>query len=124
MGKELLPQLRFVEFENKWKLQQIGKHIELLSGYAFKGDDISDNKNGTPLLRGINITEGRIRHNEDIDRYYNNDVGHLKKYFVKEHDLVLGMDGSKVGKNVAIITDRDEGSLLCKSSTKSGLNLV
>lgn len=112
MEKELLPQLRFPEFENKWKLQPIGKYIELLSGYAFKGDDMSDNKNGTPLLRGINITEGRIRHSEDIDRYYNNEVEQLKKYILKEHDLVLGMDGSKVGKNVALINEKDEGSLL------------
>ena len=107
-----VPELRFAEFSGEWNYEQLENHIDLLSGYAFKGDDISEDKTGTPLLRGINITEGHIRHSEDIDRYYTNEIEKLKKYFLKENDLVLGMDGSKVGKNVALINVADEGSLL------------
>ena len=69
MEKELIPQLRFPEFNEKWDYEQLDWHIDLISGYAFKGDDISDNSTGVPLLRGINITEGFIRHNSDIDRF-------------------------------------------------------
>tara|TARA_R110000744_G_scaffold245241_1_gene362010 strand:+ start:504 stop:1736 length:1233 start_codon:yes stop_codon:yes gene_type:complete len=112
MEKELIPQLRFPEFNEKWDYEQLDWHIDLISGYAFKGDDISDNSTGVPLLRGINITEGFIRHNSDIDRFYNDSIEKLKKYFLKENDLVLGMDGSKVGKNVALIRKEDENSLL------------
>lgn len=107
-----VPKLRFAEFSGEWDYEQLENHIDLLSGYAFKGDDISEDETGTPLLRGINITEGHIRHSEDIDRYYINEVEKLKKYILKEKDLVLGMDGSKVGKNVALINAADEGSLL------------
>ncbi|USD24639.1 restriction endonuclease subunit S [Flagellimonas marinaquae] len=107
-----VPKLRFAEFSGEWNYEQLENHIDLLSGYAFKGDDISEDKTGTPLLRGINITEGHIRHSEDIDRYYTNEIEKLKKYILKENDLVLGMDGSKVGKNVALINVADEGSLL------------
>ncbi len=36
----------------------------------------------------------------------------LEKYFLQINDLVIGMDGSKVGKNSALITDKDSGALL------------
>jgi type I restriction enzyme S subunit len=114
MGKEnkLLPKLRFSEFQDNWKIKELDSSIKLLSGYAFKGDEISETNNGIRLLRGINITEGRIRHNKDIDRYYNKTVVSLEKYLLQEDDLVLGMDGSKVGKNVSLISKEDAGSLL------------
>lgn len=109
---KLLPKLRFSEFQDNWKIKELDSYIELLSGYAFKGDDISEVDNGIPLLRGINITEGRIRHSKDIDRYYNKTIVGLEKYLLQKDDLVLGMDGSKVGKNVSLISKEDVGSLL------------
>ncbi len=108
----MVPNLRFWGFEGEWEIKCIGKYIELISGYAFKGDDISEDENGIPLLRGINITEGRIRHNKEIDRYFNGNTDHLERYFIREGDLVIGMDGSKVGKNVALIKKEDSGALL------------
>lgn len=109
---ELVPQLRFSEFDDEWEESPIGHYIDLKSGYAFKGDEISEDNSGIPILRGINITEGYIRHNSDIDRYYLGNNNKLDDLILKEGDLVLGMDGSKVGKNVAIISKEDEGSLL------------
>ena len=107
-----VPALRFSEFDGAWNKEPIGKHFELISGFAFKGDDISEDSTGVPILRGINITEGYIRHNEKIDRYFLGDTSKLKRLRVKVGDLVLGMDGSKVGKNSAIVTEKDADSLL------------
>ena len=107
-----VPSLRFKEFSKSWQKESLDKHIGLLSGYAFKGDTISEDNTGIPILRGINITEGKIRHNRDIDRFYIGNSENLKKYFLEVDDLVLGMDGSKVGKNVALITENDSKSLL------------
>lgn len=107
-----IPKLRFPEFEGEWEKQPIGTFIDLLSGYAFKGDEISEDNNGIPLLRGINISEGFIRHNSEIDRFYTGDLTKLKKYLLEVNDLVIGMDGSKVGKNVALISSKDKNSLL------------
>ncbi len=111
---ETVPKLRFPEFRKSgdWKKEPIGDRVELLSGYPFKSSEILEDSSGIPLMRGINITEGFIRHNLDIDRYYLGDIRDLKKYRLKTNDLVIGMDGSKVGKNSALITDRDTGSLL------------
>jgi type I restriction enzyme S subunit len=107
-----MPQLRFKEFDGEWKNEQIGKYIDLISGIAFKGEDISEDSTGVPILRGINITEGYIRHNENIDRYYLGNTDKLDKIRLKEGDLVLGMDGSKVGKNSALVSKKDVDSLL------------
>ena len=109
---KLQPKLRFPEFRDDWAIEPIGNYIELLSGIALKGEEISDDVNGIPILRGINITEGFVRHTKEIDKYYVGNTTKIAKYFVKENDLVLGMDGSKVGKNVALITKFDENAIL------------
>ena len=110
----LVPQLRFPEFRDvgEWEVVPLGEKVDLLSGFPFKSADISDNSDGIPLMRGINITEGFIRHTLDIDRYFLGDDKPLEKYKLQESDLVIGMDGSKVGKNSALITEDDAGSLL------------
>jgi len=99
------------EFKD-WEIHPIGDFIDLLSGFAFKSENIVELKDGIPLLRGINITEGKIRHSEEIDKFYIGSHTNLDKYFLEENDLVISMDGSKVGKNSALIGKEDVGSLL------------
>jgi type I restriction enzyme S subunit len=111
---ETQPRLRFPEFRDAgdWEALPIGDKVELMSGYPFDGPDISQDITGIPLLRGINVTEGRIRHNPEIDRYFTGSAEALGKYKLQLNDLVIGMDGSKVGKNSALITTADAGALL------------
>ncbi|WP_309609829.1 hypothetical protein, partial [Flavobacterium sp.] len=126
----LTPILRFKGFKDNWKIEPIGKYIELISGIALKGAEISEDGNGIPILRGINITEGYIRHSLDIDRFYLGNNSKIEKYYLKIDDLVLGMDGSKVGKNVALITEKDENSILIqrvariRSNEKSNIKYI
>jgi len=112
--RTLTPKLRFPEFRDKgeWEPTTIGEHVNLLSGFPFEGMDIIEDSAGVPLMRGINITEGRIRHDPDYDRFYLGPTENLAKYRLQEGDLVIGMDGSKVGKNSAMITSADIGALL------------
>lgn len=111
---EKVPKYRFPEFRNEgeWVEKKLGNYIDLFSGIALKSEEISDDESGIPILRGINITEGFIRHSKDIDKYFLGNIENLEKYFVKENDIVIGMDGSKVGKNVALIGKEDEDSIL------------
>lgn len=108
------PGLRFSEFREsgEWEFCPIGIKVDSISGYPFPSSDISEDESGVPLLRGINITEGYIRHGKEIDRYFLGNLHGLKKYEVQPGDLVIAMDGSKVGKNSAIISDSDSGALL------------
>ena len=108
-----VPNLRFPEFEGEWEEKKLGGFIDVISGIPLQSADISEDDSGIPILRGINITEGFIRHNKDIDRYYPKTINYnIQKYILEEKDLVLGMDGSKVGKNVAAISNVDAGAIL------------
>jgi type I restriction enzyme S subunit len=124
----LVPKLRFPLFFDKWDYQKLGNVIDLFSGIALKSEEISEDPSGIPILRGINITEGRIRHSKEIDRFFQGNINKIIKYYVKEHDLVLGMDGSKVGRNVALITKKDENSILIQRvsriRSKSNSNII
>lgn len=105
------PNLRFPEFQGEWEKCKLGDKCDLLCGYAFDGKDIVEQ--GTYLLmRGINITEGIIRHSSELDRYYTGSVNNLAKYKLTTGDLVIGMDGSKVGRNSAIVSLTENGSYL------------
>ncbi len=106
------PALRFKEFTGAWIKREIGDDIEFLSGYPFDGADIKEACDGIRLMRGANISEGFIRHSVDIDRFYSGDMKPLTKYLLAENDLVIGMDGSKVGKNSALVKRTDVNSLL------------
>ncbi len=111
---ETLPKYRFKEFDKdgNWMEKKLENSIDLFSGIALKSEELSDDQSGVPILRGINITEGYIRHSKDIDKYFLGDLENLNKYLVKENDIVIGMDGSKVGKNVALIKKEDKNSIL------------
>ncbi|MCL1032741.1 restriction endonuclease subunit S [Elizabethkingia anophelis] len=111
---ETVPKYRFPEFKNDgdWEENKLENYINLFSGIALKSEEITDNESGVPILRGINITEGYIRHSKDIDKYFLGKIENLERFFVKENDIVIGMDGSKVGKNVALIRKEDENSIL------------
>lgn len=121
------PKIRFNN--NCWQKHKVGDLCDLLTGNPFPGDKIL--KRGKNLLmRGINITEGIIRHSDEIDRYYNEDTIGLEKYRLQVGDLVSGMDGSKVGKNSALVTSKENNSLLVqrvarlRNEDKNLINLI
>ncbi|MDT7518812.1 restriction endonuclease subunit S [Rhodoferax sp. TBRC 17660] len=123
---ETQPRLRFPEFRDtgEWEWVELGEKVDFLSGYPFDGPDISQDSSGIPLLRGINVTEGRIRHNSEIDRYYIGSTEGLEKYRLQVNDLVIGMDGSKVGKNSALVSETDVGALLIQRVARLRANKV
>ena len=79
-------------------------------------------------MRGINITEGSIRHSSELDRYYSGSIEKLDKYKLAVGDLVIGMDGSKVGRNSAIVSSYEDGSYLvqrvCRIKSSIGNNYI
>jgi type I restriction enzyme, S subunit len=116
MQKLFSQELRFKDEKGKefpkWGKEKIKGYIDFLSGYAFKGEDISEDSSGIPLLRGVSITEGKLRRSEEIDRYFCGEITKINKYFLKKGDLVIGMDGSKVGRNSALVDLSFDSALL------------
>jgi type I restriction enzyme S subunit len=95
-----------------WEILELVKHIKLLSGFAFKSNGFNEEGKGVKLLRGINITIGKLRWNDKIDRWWNLPLDDFDKYSAKTGDLVISMDGSLVGRNYARVKEEDLPLLL------------
>jgi type I restriction enzyme S subunit len=84
--------------------------VDILTGCAFKGDKYSDK--GIRVVRGENVTEGKLRW--DTIKCWNIPFDKEEFYGLKADDIVIGMDGSKVGKNKARIFIKDWPLLLAQ----------
>lgn len=69
---------------SKYQLVTLGKHIDILSGFAFPSSGFNQ-KNGVPLIRIRDILSGRT------ETYY--EGSYDLKYLIKKGDLLVGMDG-------------------------------
>ena len=116
MQKLFSQQIRFKADDGsefgEWGKAKVGNITETIFGYPFDSKEMVEDTNGIPLMRGINIGECHIRHSFELDRFFLKDTSKLEKYFVRVNDIVLSMDGSKVGRNSAFVTEKDAGSLL------------
>lgn len=98
------------EVPEGWEVTRLGWHIDLLTGFPFKSELFSFDE-GIKLVRGDNVTEGKLRWGEKT-RSWIEVTDALKMYLLKSEDLLIGMDGSKVGKNYALVHPEDLPLLL------------
>jgi len=96
---------------NSWPQTRLGDHASLLVGFAFKSSGFTETGPGIRLVRGDNVTEGSLRWGEKT-RYWPNCTAELRRYLLRPGDIVIGMDGSKVGRNWAIVRKSDLPLLL------------
>lgn len=92
-----------------WSVKKLGHHVDLLTGFAFSSDSFSLDS-GIPLVRGDNVTEGELRW-EGRARYWPSFDG-LERFLLAADDILIGMDGSKVGKNFVRVVEDDLPLLL------------
>ena len=83
----------------KYKLSEIA---DIIVGYPFESAKFNTDGNGVLLVRGMNVSERFLRFGDEA-RYWDYITDDLKPYYLKENDIVIGMDGSKVGKNFALV---------------------
>ena len=88
----------------------ISDAAEVITGFPFKGDKYSFN--GIRVVRGENVTIGNLRW--DTIKCWNEPFKEFDKYSLKFGDIVIGMDGSRVGKNRAQIRAEDLPLLLAQ----------
>lgn len=98
------------EIPASWVIKRVGHHIEFITGFAFKSDNFSFRK-GIKLVRGDNVTEGKLRWG-DKTRYWPEISHAYEQFLLCENDILIGMDGSKVGKNYALVKSSDLPLLL------------
>jgi len=92
------------------KLVELKSVAVVITGFPFKSK-FYGNK-GTRTVRGENITEGKLRW--DTIKCWNEPFEKKELYSLLANDVVIGMDGSKVGKNKARILESDLPLLLAQ----------
>lgn len=99
------------EIPTGWEVGTLGSISHVITGFSFKGEDYSFDT-GISVLRGENVTEQRTRW--DTHKKWDKPLNGLEQYFLKENDIVVGMDGSKVGKNWSLISQYELPLLLAQ----------
>ncbi|MCI5141040.1 MAG: hypothetical protein D3909_04790 [Candidatus Electrothrix sp. ATG1] len=103
----------FTQKGTDWIATSLVNEIELLTGFAFKSKDYSEEPDGIRLLRGDNIVQGAFRW-ESAKKWSANDVDSYTKYYLRAGDVVLAMDRTwvKAGLKYAQIGEKDLPCLL------------
>ncbi len=95
-----------------WEMGSLENISNQLMGFAFKGEQyVSDS--GTSVLRGENVSEKFLRW-DNHKKWDDVITPRMEKCYLKENDIVIGMDGSKVGKNWAVVSKYDLPLLLAQ----------
>jgi type I restriction enzyme, S subunit len=98
-----------------WEVRPVFTVAESFVGFPFPSDGFSLDA-GTRLVRGDNVTTEALRWG-DKTRYWPGPAPDAR-YFLESGDIVLGMDGSKVGRNYAIVSADDLPLLLVQRVTR------
>ena len=85
-----------------WTYKSWRELAKQFTGFPFNGDNYSLT-DGISVLRGENVTERNLRWDTHKKWSSPSDEKYCN-YLLKENDIVIGMDGSKVGKNWCIIS--------------------
>ncbi len=81
----------FTQKGEGWVEVNLGEKIELLTGFAFKSKQYTDDKDGIKLLRGDNVIQGSLRW-KDAKKWSSLDTDSYIQYYLNKHDIVLAMD--------------------------------
>ena len=100
------------EIPKGWLMGILENISNQLMGFAFKGEQYV-NDSGVSVLRGENVSEKFLRW--DNHKKWNDEITpRMEKCYLQENDIVIGMDGSKVGKNWAVVSKYDLPLLLAQ----------
>ena len=94
-----------------YKTIPLSNAADIIVGFPFASEKFNTDGKGTRLVRGKNITTGMLRWGDDT-RWWDDNSIDLSRYALKSDDIVIGMDGSLVGKNYAKISPNDLPLLL------------
>jgi type I restriction enzyme S subunit len=97
----------------KWPLVNMGDHVDLLAGFAFKSSCFTDNASDIPLVKGENLHQGFIDW-EGSKRWPFTEYEKYEPFQLKLNDVVLAMDRPwiEAGLKFSWIRKRDPKSLL------------
>lgn len=97
---------------SEWKETTLSSVADIDSGFAFKSKEYTNNGN-LRVVRGKNVTVGTMRWGSDA-KFWDYPTDGLERYFLEENDIVIGMDGSKIGENRSKIKEVDLPAILAQ----------
>ena len=89
---------------NGWVETTLGEVANITTGFPFKSKSYSYSGE-LRVVRGENVSLKKLRW--DNEKYWNHSTEKLKQYFLEAYDIVIGMDGSRIGKNKCSISPTD-----------------
>jgi len=94
-------------------VDELGEHVELLTGFPFKSDSYTESGDSIRLVRGDNVVQGRLRW-EGAKLWPSEKLDDLDRYLLQPGDVVLAMDRPwiEAGLKYAQIREADAPSLL------------
>ena len=98
---------------SEWSKRALGQMADVFTGFSFKGEGYLPPGTGIRVVRGDNVTEHSVRWGAK-EKCWPTITDELRPFLLRTGDVVIGMDGSKVGKNFAAITPADDGTLLAQ----------
>ena len=96
-----------------WNVSRLGKVMDLTVGFPFKSEGFTQSEEDIRLLRGINVSPGRLRW-DDVVRWPASDASNYVEFRLSVGDIILGMDRPIIGSGtrVAMVSESDVPSLL------------
>ena len=89
----------------EWKEYKLKDVAILTTGFPFDGHKYG--KEGIRVVRGDNVTIGSLRWDTDKDKRWNESFDRASEFSLSAEDIVIGMDGSRVGRNRAQVKQED-----------------
>lgn len=100
-----------MSYREEWKEVKLGDVSDVTTGFPFKSKFYSL-EDGIRVVRGENVSLGYLKWN--TTKYWNKPFKDKEKYSLKDKDIVIGMDGSRVGRNKTQVRSSDLPLLLAQ----------
>lgn len=95
-----------------WKIYKLSEVAIISTGFPFAGEKYA--KEGIRVVRGDNVTIGALRWDNDKLKCWNEPFVRANEFSLMNGDIVVGMDGSRVGLNRAQVKETDLPLLLAQ----------
>ena len=96
----------------EWKTYKLSEVAIISTGFPFAGEKYA--KEGIRVVRGDNVTIGALRWDNDKLKCWNEPFARANEFSLMNGDIVVGMDGSRVGLNRAQVKKTDLPLLLAQ----------
>ena len=96
-----------------WDVVSLKHLVELVTGFPFPSEGFTAEEEDVRLLRGVNVAPGKLRW-DDVAHWPRADADAYRDFWVREGDIILGMDRPLVGAGtrVAMVEASDLPAIL------------